>query len=97
MDTILRSRSRQVVISVDRPFVIIGDRINPSGRRVLAAEMRAGRMDHVRADAIAQVEAGAQVLDVNAGIPDADEPALIVAAISAVTKVCDVPICIDSP
>jgi len=96
MDTVLRSRLKEVVVSVDRPFVMIGERINPTGRKVLAAEMRAGLMDRVKADAIAQVEAGAQMLDVNAGVPMVDEPALLVAAIKAVSEVTDVPICIDS-
>jgi len=96
LDTILRSRSREVVISIDRPFVIIGERINPTGRKVLAAEMKEGRMDRVRADAIAQAAAGAHMLDVNAGIPAADEPALLVAAIKAVGEVSDLPVCIDS-
>jgi len=96
VDTILRSRSREVVISIDRPFVIIGERINPTGRKVLAAEMKEGRMDRVRADAIAQAAAGAHMLDVNAGIPAADEPALLVAAIKAVGEVSDLPVCIDS-
>jgi 5-methyltetrahydrofolate--homocysteine methyltransferase len=96
METSIRSRSREVVISADRPFVMIGERINPTGRKVLAAEMKAGVMDRVKADAIAQVEAGAQVLDVNAGVPLVDEPALLVAAIKAVSEVTDVPICIDS-
>ncbi len=92
----LSSRSREVVISIDRPFVIIGERINPTGRKVLAAEMKEGRMDRVRADAIAQAAAGAHMLDVNAGIPAIDEPALLVATIKAVTEVSDLPICIDS-
>ncbi len=96
MDTILTSRGREVVVSIDRPFVIIGERINPTGRKVLAAEMKAGRMDRVRADAIAQVAAGAHMLDINAGIPQLDEAALLVAAIRAVAEVTDVPICIDS-
>ena len=96
MDTVLSSRSREVVISIDRPFVIIGERINPTGRKVLAAEMKEGRMDRVRADAIAQAGAGAHMLDVNAGIPAIDEPALLVATIKAVTEVSDLPICIDS-
>ena len=96
METRVRSRSREVVISGDRPFVMIGERINPTGRKVLAAEMKAGVMDRVKADAIAQVEAGAQMLDVNAGVPGLDEPALLVASIKAVSEVADVPICIDS-
>ena len=96
MVTILTSRGREVVVSIDRPFVIIGERINPTGRKVLAAEMKEGRMDRVRADAIAQVAAGAHMLDINAGIPQLDEAALLVAAIKAVAEVTDVPICIDS-
>jgi len=96
VDTVLSSRTREVVVSVDRPFVIIGERINPTGRKVLAAEMKDGRMDRVRLDAIAQAAAGAHMLDVNAGIPAADEPALLVAAIRAVSEVSDLPICIDS-
>jgi 5-methyltetrahydrofolate--homocysteine methyltransferase len=96
METRVSSRSREVVISGDLPFVIIGERINPTGRKVLAAEMKDGVMDRVRADARAQAAAGAQMLDVNAGIPAIDEPALLVAAIKAVTEVTDAPICIDS-
>jgi 5-methyltetrahydrofolate--homocysteine methyltransferase len=96
LETVLRSRTREVVISIDRPFVVIGERINPTGRKVLAAEMKEGRMDRVRADAIAQAAAGAHMLDVNAGIPAIDEPALLVATIKAVTEVSDLPICIDS-
>src|SRR2546423_3179567 len=96
METRVFSRSREVIISIDRPFVVIGERINPTGRKVLAAEMKEGIMDRVRADAEAQAAAGAQMLDVNAGIPAIDEPALLVAAIQAVMQVTDVPICIDS-
>ena len=84
------------MISIERPFVIIGERINPTGRKVLAAEMKDGVMDRVRSDAKAQTDAGAHMLDVNAGIPAIDEPALLVAAIKAVMEVSDAPICIDS-
>ncbi len=96
METRLTSRGSEVVISGDRPFVIIGERINPTGRKVLAAEMKEGVMDRVRSDALAQAAAGAHMLDVNAGIPAIDEPALLVAAIRAVMDVTDQPICIDS-
>ncbi len=96
METRLSSRGREVIVSGDRPFVVIGERINPTGRKVLAAEMKQGVMDRVRADALAQAKAGAHVLDVNAGIPAVDEPALLVEAIKAVMDVTDVPICIDS-
>ena len=85
-----------MIIAIDRPFVVIGERINPTGRKVLLAEMKQGVMDRVKADAVAQVAAGAQMLDVNAGIPQLDEAALLVAAIKAVAEVTDVPICIDS-
>jgi len=96
VETRLTSRSREVVVSGNRPFVIIGERINPTGRKVLAAEMKDGVMDRVRSDAMAQAAAGAHMLDVNAGIPAIDEPALLVAAIKAVMEVTDAPICIDS-
>jgi len=96
LETRLSSRSREVVVSVERPFVIIGERINPTGRKVLAAEMKDGRMDRVRSDAVAQAAGGAHMLDVNAGIPAIDEAALLVAAIKAVMEVSDLPICIDS-
>ena len=96
MDTVVSSPTREVVISAEQPFVMIGERINPTGRKVLAREMTEGRMDRVRADAIAQVAAGAQMLDVNAGVPMIDEPATLAAAIIAVMEVTDVPLCIDS-
>jgi len=96
MDTVLSSRAREIVISTERPFVVIGERINPTGRKVLAAEMTQGRMDRVRADAVAQAAAGAHVLDVNAGLPLVDEAELLVAAIKSVMEVTDAPICIDS-
>ena len=96
MDTILTSPSKEVRIGPDHPFVIIGERINPTGRSKMAAEMAAGNFERVRADALAQVQAGAQVLDVNAGIPLADEPAIMAEAIRLVQSVTDVPISIDS-
>ncbi len=95
-DTIISSASREVVLGFDRPFVIIGERINPTGRKLLAEEMKAGNFDRVAADALAQVAAGAHVLDVNAGIPLADEPALLVEAIRLVQSLTDVPLSIDS-
>ena len=95
-ETLLASASREVVIGFDRPFVIIGERINPTGRKKLAEEMRNGNFDTVIADALAQVEAGAQMLDVNAGIPLADEPAILAQTIQLVQSVTEVPLCIDS-
>src|SRR5436309_6883732 len=96
VETILSSPTRTVAIGPGRPFVIIGERINPTGRKLLGQEMAAGNFDRVRADALAQVAAGAHVLDVNAGVPLTDEPALLAEAIRIVQQVTDVPICIDS-
>jgi 5-methyltetrahydrofolate--homocysteine methyltransferase len=95
-DTIISSPSREVRIGPGHPFVIIGERINPTGRKKLAAEMAAWDFERVRSDAIAQVEAGAQMLDVNAGIPLADEPAILAEAIRIVQGVVPVPLSIDS-
>ncbi|MBK7546922.1 MAG: dihydropteroate synthase [Rhodoferax sp.] len=95
-DTVISSATREVVIGFDRPFVIIGERINPTGRKIMAAEMIAGDYSRVIADALAQVEAGAHMLDVNAGIPLADEPGMLARAIELVQSVTDVPISIDS-
>lgn len=95
-ETLISSASKEVHIGFDRPFVIIGERINPTGRKVLAEEMKQGDYSRVEADAIAQVAAGAQMLDVNAGIPLADEPAILAEAIKIVQSVTDVPLSIDS-
>ena len=95
-DTVVSSATREVVIGFDRPFVIIGERINPTGRKILAAEMAAGDFTRVTADALAQVEAGAHMLDVNAGIPLADEPAILAQAVTLVQSITDVPLSIDS-
>jgi 5-methyltetrahydrofolate--homocysteine methyltransferase len=95
-ETVISSATKEVVIGFDRPFVMIGERINPTGRKLLAEEMKNGDFSRVQADAIAQVEAGAQMLDVNAGIPLADEPALLAEAIRLVQSVTDVPLSIDS-
>lgn len=95
-DTLLSSANREVRIGFDRPFVIIGERINPTGRKILAEEMKAGDYSRVMSDALAQVEAGAHMLDVNAGIPLADEPAILAEAIKLVQSVTDVPLSIDS-
>lgn len=94
--TVLSSATKEVVIGSDRPFAVIGERINPTGRKLLAEEMRAGDFSRVEADAVAQVEAGATILDVNAGIPLADEPAILAEAIERVQALVDVPISIDS-
>ncbi|MEP4148666.1 MAG: dihydropteroate synthase [Halioglobus sp.] len=94
--TLISSASKEVKIGFDQRFVIIGERINPTGRKILAEEMKAGDFSRVEADALAQVAAGAHMLDVNAGIPLADEPAILAQAIQLVQSVTDVPISIDS-
>jgi 5-methyltetrahydrofolate--homocysteine methyltransferase len=95
-DTVVSSATREVVLGFDRPFVIIGERINPTGRKLLAAEMATGDFSRVEADALAQVAAGAHMLDVNAGIPLADEPAILARAVRLVQSITDVPLSIDS-
>jgi 5-methyltetrahydrofolate--homocysteine methyltransferase len=84
------------VLGLERPFVMIGERINPTGRKILAAEMAAGNFSRVESDALAQVAAGAHMLDVNAGIPLADEPAILAKAVQLVQSITDVPLSIDS-
>ena len=95
-DTLISSKSKEVVIGFERPFAVIGERINPTGRKLLAEEMKNGDYSRVEADALAQVAAGATILDVNAGIPLADEPAILAESIRLVQSVTDVPLCIDS-
>ena len=95
-DTVISSATKEVVIGFDRPFVMIGERINPTGRKLLAEEMKNGDFSRVEADALAQVAAGAHMLDVNAGIPLADEPALLARAVQLVQSITDVPLSIDS-
>ena len=92
----ISSATREVVIGFDQPFVLIGERINPTGRKILTAELLAGNYSRVEKDALAQVEAGAHMLDVNAGIPLADEPAILARCIELVQSVTDVPLTIDS-
>ena len=96
METIFSTPNQTVRIGPDHPFVVIGERINPTGRKSLAVEMAAGNFDRVESDAVAQVEAGAHMLDVNAGIPMADEPAILAEAVRRVQNVTDVPLAIDS-
>ena len=95
-DTVISSATKEVVIGFERPFVLIGERINPTGRKLLAAEMAAGDYSRVQSDALAQVAAGANMLDVNAGIPLADEPKILAEAIQLVQSLTDVPLSIDS-
>ena len=96
MDTVLRSRSNTITISSDGPFCVIGERINPTGRKVFAEQLRNGDLSTVAIDAVTQVRAGADVLDVNAGIPLVDEPELLKGMLRTVQEAVEVPICIDS-
>jgi 5-methyltetrahydrofolate--homocysteine methyltransferase len=95
-ETVIGSATREHIIGFEKPFTMIGERINPTGRKLLAEEMKNGDFSRVEADAIAQIEAGAHMLDINAGIPLADEPALLAQAIELVQGLSDIPICIDS-
>lgn len=96
LNTTVSSKTKTLIIGPDQPFTIIGERINPTGRKKLAQEMAAGDFSRVEADALAQVAAGAQMLDVNAGIPMVDEPAILKQSIELVQSITDVPLSIDS-
>ena len=95
-ETIISSAVKEIRIGFDQPFVIIGERINPTGRKMLEKEMAEGDFSRVEKDALAQVAAGAHMLDVNAGIPLADEPAILAETIILVQSLTDVPLSIDS-
>jgi len=95
-NTIISSASKEIILGFDQPFVVIGERINPTGRKLLAEEMKNGDYSRVQSDALAQVAAGAQILDVNAGIPLADEPAILAESIRLIQSITDTPLCIDS-
>lgn len=94
--TVLRSATREVVIGHDQPFCLIGERINPTGRRIFQEQLRAGDLSAIERDVAAQVEGGAAVLDINMGVPLTDEPDLLARAVRMVQELTDLPICIDS-
>lgn len=96
MKTVLSSAKKTVVISPDDPFVVIGERINPTNRKKLAEELKNLNYTRAKADAIAQVQAGAQMIDVNCGVPGADEPAILKGAVEVLQETVDVPLCLDS-
>ncbi len=96
MHTILRSAKKEVTIGIDKPFVMIGEKINPTGSKKLAAALQEGNLDFVQQLAERQVAWGADVLDINVGVPGMDEVAIISKVISRVSAAVDVPICIDS-
>jgi len=96
LETTLRSATAEVVLGHGRRFCLIGERINPTGRRIFQEQLRAGDLSAIERDVIAQVEGGADVLDVNMGVPMTDEPELLAKAIQLVQRISDRPVCIDS-
>lgn len=96
MHTVLSSATKEITMGNDLPFVIIGERINPTGRKIFQEKLRAGDLSTLEIDVADQVAGGADMLDVNMGVPLTDEPALLAAAIQLVQKLTDLPICIDS-
>jgi 5-methyltetrahydrofolate--homocysteine methyltransferase len=96
LTTVVSSKTKTVEINRANPTVIIGERINPTGRKLMQKALQAGDFDIVRKDAVAQVEAGAKILDVNAGVPGADEQELLKTVLTTVMEVTDVPLCIDT-
>ena len=96
MHTVLSSATKTVTIGPDQPFCIIGERINPTGRKIFQEQLRAGDMSAIERDVIAQVEAGATMLDVNMGAPHIDEPVVLAQAVKLVQSITDLPLCIDS-
>jgi 5-methyltetrahydrofolate--homocysteine methyltransferase len=96
METIVKSDKKEVKISIDKPFVVIGEKINPTGRKKLAAAIKEGDYDYVRQQALTQVEMGADILDVNVGVPGIDEVAVLPEVAKIVSETVDVPLCLDS-
>jgi len=96
LTTIISSKNQNVEINRANPTVIIGERINPTGRKLMLKALQEGNFEVVRKDAKNQVEAGAKILDVNAGVPGADEPALLKEVMATVMDVTDIPLCIDT-
>jgi 5-methyltetrahydrofolate--homocysteine methyltransferase len=95
-NTNISSDRKEITIGSNHPFVVIGERINPTGRKLLSEEMKAGNLERVLADAEQQVLAGAKMLDVNAGVPMADEPKILADSIKLIQANFDIPLCIDS-
>lgn len=96
METRVSSVTKEAIIGGERPAVLIGERINPTGKKKLAAALEVGDLELVRKEALAQVQAGADILDVNVGAAGVDEATLLPQAMQAVMEVVDVPLCIDS-
>ena len=96
METVLRSASKELRIGGDNPFCIVGERINPTGRKIFQEQLRRGDLSRVEVDVADQVAGGAMMLDVNMGAPLADEAELMVAAVKLIQGLCDLPLCLDS-
>ena len=96
MDTVLRSATREVVIGAGQPFCVIGERINPTGRRIFQDQLRAGDLSRIKIDVAQQAAGGAMVLDVNMGAPLADEAELMDKAVRLIQSITDLPLCLDS-
>src|SRR4029078_348256 len=95
-ETVLRSATKEVVLGHGRRFCLIGERINPTGRRIFQEQLRAGDMSAIERDVKAQVEGGADVLDINMGVPLTDEAELLAKAVTMIQELTDLPLCIDS-
>jgi 5-methyltetrahydrofolate--homocysteine methyltransferase len=96
MHTILKSNTKEVIIGIDRPFVMIGEKINPTGRKKLAAALTEGNLDYIRELAASQIAWGADVLDINVGVPGIDEVAMVKKVVELVASLADLPLCLDS-
>ncbi len=96
MHTVISSPTREVVIGPDQPFCVIGERINPTGRKIFQEQLRAGDLSRIALDVAQQVAGGATVLDVNMGVPLADEVELMVQAVTMIQELTDLPLCLDS-
>jgi len=96
METVLRSASKELRIGGENPFCIVGERINPTGRKIFQEQLRRGDLSRVEVDVADQVAGGAMMLDVNMGAPLADEAELMVAAVKLIQGLCDLPLCLDS-
>jgi 5-methyltetrahydrofolate--homocysteine methyltransferase len=96
MHTILKGKTKEVIIGIDRPFVMIGEKINPTGRKKLAAALAEGNLDYVRQLAENQIAWGAEILDINVGVPGIDEIAVVKQVVELIASLADVPVCLDS-
>ena len=96
MDTIIKSETKEVKISINSPFVVIGEKINPTGRKKLAAALKEGNFEYVKQIALNQVAAGADILDINVGVPGVDEVELLPKVAKLIAETVDIPLCLDS-